>query len=503
MIGSKYYPLLLVSGKLKTTECIFGTMSSKKNIRPDQSISMLTPKDSHMTLNPEDSISSVGVNPRSQAPQQYHYQPQQQLQYPSSSPSHRRKGPSNRYSQMYGAQPRTAHPASYQQPSSFEQQPQQQHPNSYYGSQEYNGYPDIQLNPNPISDIPDNEAASSPFLQPESLPIDPRNERTSNTSSGLLRASALKSRPQSHIDETIQRPAHYFPFFSYGLSTLHVIVLIIALIMNKNLTGNILSPFTINPMIGPEPVVLIKEGARFVPCMKKQNFATFNTSCPTGPGSTNICGLDELCGFSPGNQWYRLILPIFIHAGIIHLLSNVFFQLTLLKDLEKIWGWFLMVPIIIISGSFSFLFGAAYSKNGSSTPSVGSSGALFGIIAAILINLLIHWKSLYKPVWQVINLAFVVVISILLGVFVPFIDNYAHIGGFIMGIGNGLIFAPYESVRKTLKRVGIQKSLIYSIWFPWACRFLGLAWTIVLYAVVLNDFYSDSSSCSFCGNLSK
>ena len=449
-------------------------MSKKETLYPNQSISMLQPKDSHMSLNPEDSVSSAGFNPQAR---------QQQQQYMADQYRHSSNYPPQTQQYYQPPNPQTHHQSfDYGEPAQQE-----------YFSQESSRAPlrePSQLSENPFSEANSGSTHSSS-----------RPSRNGTRSHRESRRS--KSNRQSRVNENIERANTHQPWFSYSVSILHVITLIIGLVMNKDLTGNLIAPITQNYMIGPAPIVLIREGARYVPCMRKQLFTTLNTTCPLPNGQSNTCFVDELCGLTSGNQWYRLLLPIFLHAGIIHLLCNFFFQVTLLKDLEIVWGGFLILPIFMISGSFSFLFGAAYSSNAAVTPSVGSSGALFGITAALVINLLIHWKSLHKPIWQLVNLIVVIIVSILLGVFVPFIDNYAHIGGFIMGIGNSLLFAPYESVRKTLRRIGVRKSLIFSLWFPWVCRFVGVVWTVVLYSVVLNDFYSNSSSCSFCGNLSK
>src|SRR5262245_51355239 len=85
-----------------------------------------------------------------------------------------------------------------------------------------------------------------------------------------------------------------------------------------------------NPMIGPSTYVQINMGARFVPCMRVtpnvQNATVpvqwpcpnTTTSDPNSP--SNKCDLHELCGFGDldnmhPNQWYRFILPMFLHAG--------------------------------------------------------------------------------------------------------------------------------------------------------------------------------------------
>ncbi|OXB81148.1 UNVERIFIED_CONTAM: hypothetical protein H355_005078 [Colinus virginianus] len=66
--------------------------------------------------------------------------------------------------------------------------------------------------------------------------------------------------------------------------------------------------------------------------------------------------LDEVCGLLPflnpevPDQIYRLWLSLFLHAGIIHCLVSVTFQMTVLRDLEKLAGWHRISIIFILSG---------------------------------------------------------------------------------------------------------------------------------------------------------
>ena len=437
-------------------------MSKKRTILPKDSISMLIPQESHATLIPDDSISNI-------APQQnqnhhgYHQEYQDYQNYQN-------YGYNEPYNEQYNEQYNAI---------------QVEEPQYHVG----------QSNRLSVADL------NNPFMEENNNRTSRSSRSSKNSRSRTPRSSTPPERPRNRSNRNtrepeVSSPKRYMPFFTYFVTGIHFVTLIIGLVMNKQINGDLLAPVAENIMLGPDTFVLIKQGARFVPCMKRDDFNGPQFKNATVNKFTGDITSDQLCGFSSGNQWYRIIIPVFLHAGIIHLLLNAFFQLTLLKDLEKIWGFFRIIPIFIVSGAFSFLFGATYGN--SLVPSVGSSGALFGIMAALIINLLVHWKSLHKPFWQLLNLIFAVVISVVIGLFVKSIDNHAHIGGLIMGIGNSLIFAPYESVAKTLKRVGVKKSLIYSLWFPWLCRLIGLVWSIVLFVVVWDDFYSNKRSCTIC-----
>ncbi|KAG8519382.1 Inactive rhomboid protein 2 [Galemys pyrenaicus] len=66
--------------------------------------------------------------------------------------------------------------------------------------------------------------------------------------------------------------------------------------------------------------------------------------------------LDKVCGLLPflnpevPDQIYRLWLSLFLHAGLVHCLVSVIFQMTILRDLEKLAGWHRIAIIFVLSG---------------------------------------------------------------------------------------------------------------------------------------------------------
>lgn len=89
---------------------------------------------------------------------------------------------------------------------------------------------------------------------------------------------------------------------------------------------------------------------------------------PIGPcytGSTS-CSLEQICGFggfkdpSVPDQSFRFFTPIFIHAGIIHLLMNMLTQLRLGAQLEKELGPLRFAILYFAAGVWGFVFGALF-----------------------------------------------------------------------------------------------------------------------------------------------
>jgi len=130
-----------------------------------------------------------------------------------------------------------------------------------------------------------------------------------------------------------------YPFVVWALTATMIGVFINELVVNFRAQGSPISlKPTVNPMLGPSSSALINLGARFPPCMKSIEAIPLTTEFGclnnTANPATNICSLEDICGFGgfhnrPPNQWFRFITPIFIHAGFIHILLNMLAQLTL------------------------------------------------------------------------------------------------------------------------------------------------------------------------------
>lgn len=301
-----------------------------------------------------------------------------------------------------------------------------------------------------------------------------------------------------------------------------------------------------NPMIGPSPWVLINVGARFSPCMHNVDGVqgseiTLKWPCPNSTTEESECTLSQLCGFggvpepkydgnqdqSPEpNQWYRMIIPIFMHAGLIHILFNMLLQLTIGKEMEQAIGPIRFFLVYMSAGIFGCVMGANYAQEG--IPSVGASGSLFGVIGLVLLDLLYSWQERKSPVKDLLFIILDIVIAFVLGL-LPYLDNFAHIGGFIMGIGLGVCVlhspnalrrrlgteTPYAAVvpgadpgvderpQPFYKNpMGFFKGRKPLWWAWWGIRAGCLIAVVIAFIVLLNNFYVYRQDCDWCKYLS-
>ncbi|XP_060795680.1 inactive rhomboid protein 1 isoform X1 [Neoarius graeffei] len=157
--------------------------------------------------------------------------------------------------------------------------------------------------------------------------------------------------------------------------------------------------------------------------------------------------MDDVCGLLPflnpevPDQFYRLWLSLFLHAGILHCLVSVCFQMTILRDLEKLAGWLRISIIYILSGITGNLASAIFLPY---RAEVGPAGSQFGILACLFVELFQSWQILARPWRAFIKLLCVVLFLFAVGL-LPWIDNFAHICGFISGFFLSFAFLPYIS----------------------------------------------------------
>ncbi|KAL6565193.1 Retinoblastoma-like protein 1 [Orobanche minor] len=91
--------------------------------------------------------------------------------------------------------------------------------------------------------------------------------------------------------------------------------------------------------------------------------------------------------------------------------------------------------LYIVSGIGGSLLSSLFVRN---TISVGASGALFGLLGAILSELLVNWTIYENKLESLLSLLLIIMINMAVGI-LPHVDNFAHLGGFITGFLLGFV----------------------------------------------------------------
>jgi len=142
-------------------------------------------------------------------------------------------------------------------------------------------------------------------------------------------------------------------------------------------------------------------------------------------------------------QYWRLLTPMFLHAGILHLVFNGYFLYRIGPWVERHFGTARFAAIYFLSGIGASLASFALNLN----PAVGASGALFGLIGAMLPMLYINRDLIANTRSLIGNIIMTIVFNLLIGLS-PGIDNWAHIGGLICGLTLGWLTSPRLAIRE-------------------------------------------------------
>lgn len=152
-----------------------------------------------------------------------------------------------------------------------------------------------------------------------------------------------------------------------------------------------------------------------------------------GNGSTNNITLlkfgANLDVLVKNGEYYRLFTSIFLHIGIMHLLCNMYSLYIIGREVESLFGKVKYIIIFILSGIFGSILSIAFSHN---VISAGASGAIFGLLGALL-YFGIHYRT-YLGEALVRSIIPILIINLIIGFLSPGIDMAAHIGGFVGGI---------------------------------------------------------------------
>lgn len=168
----------------------------------------------------------------------------------------------------------------------------------------------------------------------------------------------------------------------------------------------------------------------------------------SGPAIYKLLQIDSneigfLSDFFHGQIW-RIITPIFLHMGFIHLLFNMLWFLDIGSIIEFKYSKKYLIAFVFISGVVSNLFQYAFKG-----PSFGGmSGVIYAMLGFIWINKKINTSFEYSlpkhDIFMMIGWFFLC----LFGIF-PNVANYAHAGGLAIGIW----WATLTNFEATMKRV--------------------------------------------------
>jgi membrane associated rhomboid family serine protease len=218
------------------------------------------------------------------------------------------------------------------------------------------------------------------------------------------------------------------------------------------------------PRVGGRQIVLPQTklggtGALVTKALIGINVAIYLVTAVQGRGLSSPGGTlwDKMILWGPFVQhgdWWRLITAAFLHASIIHIAFNMLALWWIGAPVEEYLGRTRYIGLYLVAG----LAGSAGALVSSPTiPVVGASGAIFGILGAMLI---LEWQATGRLGGNAMTL---IVINLVIG----FAFNGAggnisiggHIGGLIGGILATLAFARWGKGHAAYGRLGLAGML--------------------------------------------
>ncbi len=177
------------------------------------------------------------------------------------------------------------------------------------------------------------------------------------------------------------------------------------------------------------------------------------------------------------HEAWRLPASVFIHGGLLHLAINMWCLFNIGPLVERFFGNIATAVLYLAAG----VGGAIASM--ATLPvriSVGASGAIFGLLGALLAFLLINRRSVPATVLSPLRssaLSFVV-FNTLFAAAVPNIDQSAHLGGLVTGFLGGLMLSrPWPVIRSrwlNLRRLALALLLVGAVL---GAGFAAVRWT--------------------------
>lgn len=165
--------------------------------------------------------------------------------------------------------------------------------------------------------------------------------------------------------------------------------------------------------------------------------------------------------FVAAGEWYRLLTPMLLHAGLAHIAFNGYALWLFGRQAELGLGTLRYLALFVVSG---FAGNAAHYAFGPCTGiAVGASGGVFGVLGG-LAWFVYQRRELPQARSQLRGIAVLIALNLALGFAVPRIANLAHIGGLLAGIVLVAGFDRYRRHVPTAAQIAVVAAVVVASW---------------------------------------
>lgn len=129
-------------------------------------------------------------------------------------------------------------------------------------------------------------------------------------------------------------------------------------------------------------------------------------------------------------ELYRLVTSIFLHGSLIHFLCNMFSLYIIGREIESFFGKAKYITIFVLTGIIGNLLSMSFLQDRVIT--IGASGAIFGLLGALLC-FGYHYRVYLSSAMRS-EIVPIIMLNLIIGFLTPGINNAAHIGGLVGGV---------------------------------------------------------------------
>ena len=139
-------------------------------------------------------------------------------------------------------------------------------------------------------------------------------------------------------------------------------------------------------------------------------------------------------------EWWRLVTYMFLHGGLMHIFFNMWCLWDLGRLCESLYGRWTFAAIYLTTGIAGGLASILWRPQ---TPTVGASGAIFGLAGALIASFYLGEFSLPSVAigGTLRSLVIFAVFNLFFGGIFGGVDNACHVGGLVSGLILGAAIA--------------------------------------------------------------
>ncbi len=173
--------------------------------------------------------------------------------------------------------------------------------------------------------------------------------------------------------------------------------------------------------------------------------------CLLGIGNLEEAGCLDAYAVLREGEYGRIIWSMFLHGSTQHLFSNMLILFFMGAMIEKETGHLCYGFLYFLSGIGGGLL-SLYMKvrTGDFRPSIGASGAVFGLDGVLMAMVLFWDEGMDRVTPQ--RVIFMIMLSLYSGLMSNDIDNAGHIGGLFTGFLAGCAMCMIHRARKRMRQ---------------------------------------------------